>query len=198
MITSVNVYQFMYALLKMCVRICIHHWILYSVWYVCRTSCHQCHCVMCVSWSLLLTGVLSTLQFQCSYPQLGSLNNHSLDDSFTFVLEMLMWALLLISVSVHVQLWQMCRKFEFKKTLNLKRSNDAGCQSSNFTPPTVSRFLTVNSNIQVEMICSLFVLTAKCIMCYMTYVKVVSIINNTSKPLMSMIDARLCRFDLRK
>lgn len=96
MITSVNVYQFMYALLKMCVRICIHHWILYSVWYVCRTSCHQCHCVMCVSWSLLLTGVLSTLQFQCSYPQLGSLNNHSLDDSFTFVLEMLMWALLLI------------------------------------------------------------------------------------------------------
>lgn len=47
----------------------------------------------------------------------------------------------------------MCRKFEFKKTLSLKRSSDVENQSANFKTPSndISRYLTgsANSNVKV-------------------------------------------------
>jgi len=49
----------------------------------------------------------------------------------------------------------MCRKFEFKKTLSLKRSSDVENQSANFKTPNndISRYLTgsANSNIKVGL-----------------------------------------------
>ena len=48
----------------------------------------------------------------------------------------------------------MCRKFEFKKTLSLKKSSDAENQSSNFTTPSigVNKFLkSMNANGHVSL-----------------------------------------------
>jgi len=49
----------------------------------------------------------------------------------------------------------LCRKFEFKKTLSLKRGSDGDSQKTGFKTPStgITRYLTgsVNSNVEVSL-----------------------------------------------